>query len=154
MSDYSDDDFEASNGLNAYSNNYAAPAPKASALPAGANVAGGRAKNSSPFRKKPDGGYSIGTDEDEDMGDEYDGYAGGQPINSDDAYEEDDFDEEEEEQFKKTAVEFAKKLSALRESAQLELVEGGEDPSKPLVQEESKRAPQRQQRKYKFFIAH
>lgn len=134
MSDYSEDDFEASNGLNAYSkNNYAAPKP--AALPV-AN----RAKNQSPFRTNG-GGYSIGTD---DEIDDYDGYApGGQAVNSDDAYEDDDFDEEEEEQFKKTAVEFAKKLSALRQSAQLELVEGGEDPNKPLVPEESKGAPGR-----------
>ena len=43
MSDYSDDDFEASNGLNAYSNNYAAPAPKPS------DPVGGAGSRASPL---------------------------------------------------------------------------------------------------------
>lgn len=84
--------------------------------------------NASPFVSKPPAkakGFTLADDDDED-----DGYAPrGQGANSGDDYEDDDFDQDEEEQFKQTAVEFAKKLTQLRESNKYELAEGGEDPS-------------------------
>ena len=77
----------------------------------------------------------------EDDDDEYgSGFKGKVRSGSGDEYEEDDFDEEEEQQFKQTAVEFAKKLKALRESTNFQLVEGGEEPDRKKAPEESKRA--------------
>lgn len=102
MSDYSDDDFEMS-GSGAFKANIPSKPVQTQAR-----------QPKSPFRvggkdKAPAGAFKLADDEDEEIG----GYGGG-PTSGGDEYEEDDFDEEEEEQFKKTAVEFAKKLTALR----------------------------------------
>jgi len=69
MSDYSDDDFETSNGLGTHSNalKNANGRGKSEAAP-GAS----KAKNASPFRAKP-AGYSVGSHDEMD----YDGYAPG-----------------------------------------------------------------------------
>ena len=82
-----------------------------------------------PFRGKTNTGggeYNLADDDDD-----ADGYApGGQgPTSGSGDYEDDDFDEDEEEDFKATAVEFANKLKALRESSKYEIAEGGEEPS-------------------------
>lgn len=133
MSDYSDDDFEMSGSGNvgtfdAKQGRVVAPPP--------AKAIGGR-KPQSPFRsgKEKAGGFKLANDDD----DEYGGYGGG-PTSGGDEYEEDDFDEEEEEQFKKTAVEFAKKLTALRESTNYQLHEGGEDPNRPAEENKGSRS--------------
>lgn len=105
MSDYSDDDFEMSGSGTA-------GAFKASIPTRPGQIQAREPK--SPFRaggkdKAPAGAFKLADDDDDEIG----GYGGG-PTSGGDEYEEDDFDEEEEEQFKKTAVEFAQKLSALR----------------------------------------
>jgi hypothetical protein len=107
MSDYSDEDFEMSGSGTA-----AAAFHNPKTINAGAAKITAP-KKGSPFQQKSKapGGFSLENDSDDD------GYApAGQGVTSGDNYDEDDFDEEEEEQFKKTAVEFAKKLSALRDS--------------------------------------
>ena len=133
MSDYSDEDFEMSGSGNA--GLFGNPKKVNAAGPA----LGKGAKKGSPFqqKKKATGGFQLAGDSDDD------GYApaGQGPTSNNDEYEDDDFDEEEEEQFKKTAVEFAKKLSALRESTNYQMAEGGEEPSNNArPKEESKRA--------------
>ena len=99
--------------------------------------------NANPFKGKSGrtgagGDFNLAADDDDDnevgddqIEDDIDGYApGGQgPTSGSGDYEDDDFDEDEEEDFKATAVEFAKKLTALRESSKYEYAEGGEEPS-------------------------
>ena len=107
MSDYSDDDFEMSGGATYDALN---------------NKAGGKAANASPFKAK--GGYGANDDDIEDD------IELPQDDDDDDVYEDDDFDDEEEEQFKKTAVEFAKKLQELRQSTK---IVKNESPARPVA---------------------
>ena len=117
MSDYSDEDFEMSGSGTV--GKFDIKPPKGAAGNSNKPTFGARPlQNSKPpvAATKPlgtAGGFKLEADDDED-----DGYApGGQvdnPTSNGDEYEDDDFDEEEEEQFKQTAVEFAKKLTALR----------------------------------------
>ena len=124
MSDYSDEDFEASgtgtsNNFNNSNFNGKPPIGNRGAYGIGKPTGQPQA----PFRAKPD---TFKLEEDDN-----DGYApNGVTSGDNDDYEDDDFDEEEEEQFKKTAVEFAKKLQVLRQSSNYEeVLEGGEDPA-------------------------
>ena len=123
MSDYSDEDFEMSGSGTAGKFDYKPPA--AAAKPAAVGRPLNNASAAAPLNSGA-GAFQLEDDDDED-----DGYApGGQePTSNGDEYEDDDFDEEEEEQFKQTAVEFAKKLTALRQSTQYEMAEGGEEPT-------------------------
>ena len=93
MSDYSDEDFEAS-GTNT-SNNFAGSGfnakPPVAANRGAIGLGKPTAQPTAPFRAKADT-FKLEDDDDDD------GYApGGQGQNSGDDYEEDDFDEEEEE---------------------------------------------------------
>ena len=109
MSDYSDEDFEMSGSGTAGKFDYK---PPAAVKPAAIGRPLNNASAAAPLKSGVDD-FKLDDDDDED-----DGYApGGQdPTSNGDEYEDDDFDEEEEEQFKQTAVEFAKKLTALRQS--------------------------------------
>lgn len=138
MSDYSDEDFEMSGSGTQGKFNYKPPTGAKPPVAASRPLAG--AAKPAPFKAGGNNDFKLADDDDE----EDDGYApGGQgPTSNGDDYEDDDFDEEEEEQFKQTAVEFAKKLTALRQSTQYEMVEGGEEPTKATAaktgQEETK----------------
>ena len=130
MSDYSDEDFEMS-GSGTVGKFDIKPPTGAAGNSKPALGARPLLNNSKPpaAATKPlgTGGFKLEADDDED-----DGYAPGgvdNPTSNGDEYEDDDFDEEEEEQFKQTAVEFAKKLTALRQSTQYEMAEGGEEPT-------------------------
>ena len=144
MSDYSDEDFEMSGSgtVGTFNSKKDVPSVRASNLNNPSNLRG--KSNASPFTSKPvapaksnNRGFTLADDDDDD------GNAPkGQGVNSGDDYEDDDFDQDEEEQFKQTAVEFANKLTQLRESSKYELAEGGEDPAaanKSKAREESKR---------------
>ena len=123
MSDYSDEDFEMSGSGTVGTFDRKQVAGLGAGR--GAKVATGGAKNVSPFQAKKGKADDFKLDDDDDDG----GYGGGGVGPTSEDYEDDDFDDEEEEEFKKTAVEFAKKLTALRESAKFEMAEGGEDPT-------------------------
>ena len=123
MSDYSDEDFEMSGNGTVGKFDLK---PPTGVKPAAVSRPLNNASAAAPLKAGTGGGFQLEDDDDDD------GYApGGQaePTSNGDEYEDDDFDEEEEEQFKATAVEFAKKLTALRQSTQYEMAEGGEEPT-------------------------